>query len=43
MEVSTLPTTILYDAEGRELWRMTGVEDWQGPRAEALIAEALKS
>jgi thiol-disulfide isomerase/thioredoxin len=43
MKVGTLPTTILYDAEGRELWRMTGLEDWKGPRAKALIAEALKS
>jgi thiol-disulfide isomerase/thioredoxin len=42
LKVDTLPTTILYDAEGREVWRMTGMEDWQGPRAAALIAEALK-
>ena len=40
LKISTLPTTILYDAEGREVWRMTGMEDWQGPRAAALIAEA---
>ena len=38
--VDTLPTTILYDAEGREVWRMTGIEDWQGARAAELIAEA---
>lgn len=43
LKVQTLPTTILYDADGRELWRMTGTEDWTGPRARALIAEALKS
>ncbi len=42
LKVQTLPTTILYDAEGRELWRMTGMENWDGPRARALIAEALK-
>lgn len=42
LKISTLPTTILYDTEGRELWRMTGIEEWQGPRARALIAEALK-
>jgi thiol-disulfide isomerase/thioredoxin len=41
--VTTLPTTILYDAEGREVWRMAGLEDWQSPRAAELIAEALKS
>jgi thiol-disulfide isomerase/thioredoxin len=38
--VTTLPTTILYDAEGREVWRMTGMEEWTGRRAAALIAEA---
>ena len=43
LKVNTLPTTILYDAEGREVWRMTGMEDWMGPRASALIAEAVKS
>jgi thiol-disulfide isomerase/thioredoxin len=42
LKVDTLPTTILYDAQGREVWRMTGIEDWQGSRAAALIAEALK-
>jgi thiol-disulfide isomerase/thioredoxin len=41
--VTTLPTTILYDSEGREVWRMAGLEDWQGPRAAELVAEALKS
>jgi thiol-disulfide isomerase/thioredoxin len=41
--ISTLPTTILYDAEGREVWRMTGLEDWTGPRARALIEEAVES
>jgi thiol-disulfide isomerase/thioredoxin len=38
--VSTLPTTILYDAEGREIWRMVGDQDWAGREAAALIAEA---
>jgi thiol-disulfide isomerase/thioredoxin len=42
LKVDTLPTTILYDATGREVWRMTGMEDWEGERAAALIAEALK-
>jgi thiol-disulfide isomerase/thioredoxin len=40
LEVNTLPTTILYDAQGREVWRMTGMEDWTGPRAAALLDEA---
>ncbi len=43
LKVDTLPTTILFDAEGREVWRITGMEDWQGSRAAALIAEAMKS
>jgi thiol-disulfide isomerase/thioredoxin len=42
LKVDTLPTTILYDAEGREVWRMTGMEDWKGSRAASLIGEALR-
>jgi thiol-disulfide isomerase/thioredoxin len=38
--IATLPTTILYDAEGREVWRMTGLEDWTADRAARLIREA---
>ena len=38
--LDTLPTTILYDAEGEEVWRMTGMAEWQGQRAARLIAEA---
>lgn len=38
--IATLPTTILYDSEGREVWRMTGMEDWAGPRAARLLKEA---
>ncbi|WP_226372631.1 TlpA family protein disulfide reductase [Allosphingosinicella flava] len=37
---STLPTTILYDAEGKEVWRMVGEKDWSGAEAASLIAEA---
>ena len=35
-----LPVTILYDANGRELWRVPGDLDWTGARARALLAEA---
>lgn len=42
LEIGTLPTTILYDSRGREVWRMMGMEEWNGPRAAALIAEAEK-
>ncbi len=40
LKVDTLPTTILYDAQGREVWRMTGMEDWEGARAAKLLKEA---
>jgi thiol-disulfide isomerase/thioredoxin len=36
---SALPTSIFYDAEGRELWRVIGAIDWQGDEAKALLAE----
>lgn len=36
----TLPTTILYDSRGREVWRMVGMADWQGDRVARLLLEA---
>jgi len=41
LKVDTLPTTILYDSQGRELWRVTGMEDWQSGRAALLLGEGL--
>ena len=38
--VDTLPTTILYDSEGVEVWRMTGMADWDSQRAMRLLTEA---
>jgi len=35
-----LPTTILYDSKGKELWRASGGMDWTGPDAAKLLAEA---
>ena len=35
-----LPTTILYDAKGREVWRYVGDLDWTGEEAARLLAEA---
>ena len=35
-----LPTTILYDADGREVWRYVGELDWNGEEAAKLLAEA---
>jgi thiol-disulfide isomerase/thioredoxin len=40
LRLDTLPTTILYDAQGREVWRMTGMADWSGDRATRLLGEA---
>ena len=40
LRIGTLPTTILYDAQGREVWRMTGMAEWDGERARRLLAEA---
>ena len=40
LKVTTLPTTILYDPAGREVWRMTGMEDWTAARAAKLLKEA---
>jgi thiol-disulfide isomerase/thioredoxin len=36
-----LPTTVLYDAKGREVWRIVGAHDWLGPRTDAMLAETL--
>lgn len=36
-----LPTTVLYDAQGREVWRMIGGHDWTGPRTTALLADTV--
>ncbi|HEX8124007.1 MAG TPA: redoxin family protein [Allosphingosinicella sp.] len=43
LEADTLPTTILYDSGGREVWRMVGMEDWESERAAALLAQGLGS
>jgi thiol-disulfide isomerase/thioredoxin len=40
LKLSTLPTTILYDAEGKEVWRMVGIADWESERVAKLLAEA---
>lgn len=36
-----LPTTILYDAQGREVWRMIGAHDWSSARTEAMLADTI--
>jgi hypothetical protein len=34
-----LPTTILYDAQGKEVWRYVGDLDWTSEEARKLLAE----
>ncbi len=41
MGAADLPTTMLYDASGKEVARITGAFDWEGEEAQALIAEAV--
>jgi thiol-disulfide isomerase/thioredoxin len=38
--VEVLPTTILFDADGKEVWRYVGDLDWTSPDAAKLLAEA---
>jgi thiol-disulfide isomerase/thioredoxin len=40
LRIETLPTTILYDANGVEVWRMTGMAEWDSARAARLLTEA---
>ena len=37
--VQVMPTTILYDADGKEIWRYVGDLDWTGPEAAKLLSE----
>jgi thiol-disulfide isomerase/thioredoxin len=37
----TLPTTVLYDAEGKEVWRYVGAHDWANAETAAMLKEAL--
>ena len=36
---TVLPTSILYDANGHEVWRYVGDQDWMSPAAAKLLAE----
>lgn len=38
--VQVMPTTILYDGSGREVWRYVGDLDWTGEEAARLLAQA---
>jgi thiol-disulfide isomerase/thioredoxin len=39
-QVQTLPTTVLYGSDGREVWRFTGGKIWTNAEALSLVAEA---
>ena len=39
-QVQTLPMTVLYDSQGREVWRFTGGKIWTSAEAIGLVAEA---
>ena len=36
-----LPLTVLYDADGNELWRVIGAYDWDTEEARSQILDAL--
>ena len=40
LDAQVLPTSILFDREGREVWRYVGDLDWAGAEAKKLLAEA---
>ena len=40
LEVQVMPTTVLYDAQGREIWRYIGDLDWTSDEAARLVGEA---
>ena len=42
VESEVLPTTILYDESGREVWRVVGEYDWSGAAAREAVAEGLQ-
>jgi hypothetical protein len=38
LKVKGLPVSVLYDAQGREVWRVAGVPDWSSAEVRALIS-----
>lgn len=40
---ASLPMTVMYDAQGKEVWRIVGGFDWSGAAARELVAEATKA
>lgn len=42
LHVQVMPTTVYYDAAGKEIWRYTGDLDWTGVEAARLLSEGAK-
>jgi thiol-disulfide isomerase/thioredoxin len=42
LRATALPVTILYDAQGREVWRMNGPFEWDGEEARRLTGEGTR-
>jgi thiol-disulfide isomerase/thioredoxin len=40
LNIQILPTSVLYDSQGREVWRYVGDLDWTSAEARKLLAEA---
>jgi thiol-disulfide isomerase/thioredoxin len=40
LKVEGLPATVLYDAKGREVWRVLGAFDWEGAEAKRILEAA---
>ena len=40
---ASLPLTVLYGKDGKEVWRVIGGYDWSSPAARKQVAEALKT
>lgn len=40
LNAAVLPTSVLYDSNGREVWRFVGDLDWTGAEAARLLSEA---
>lgn len=43
LKADILPTTVLYDARGREVWRYVGDLDWTGAEAQQMLAEVSRA
>ncbi|MBA2466951.1 MAG: TlpA family protein disulfide reductase [Sphingomonas sp.] len=43
LDAQVLPTSILFDAQGREVWRYVGDLDWTSDEAARLLAEGRRS